>query len=59
MEEIKVLKRDIEMEVINTIKSLKDTIKEQNKLTTGQDCPENVRKAIEAISNKMNQCKFS
>ncbi len=53
------VRKEIEMKAVKTTKTLKEKAIESNKLKTSNDCPEEIRKAIESITNKMNQSKLS
>jgi hypothetical protein len=47
------------MKVLAGIQSVKDRILNAKLLLTEDDCPPEVRKAIESIKQKMLQCKLS
>jgi len=56
---MKEIAKDIEMRAISEFKKIKERIQDNLKIVGVSDCPPEVLKAIEAITNKMSQCKLA
>jgi hypothetical protein len=56
---MKEIAKEIEMRAVTEFKKIKEQIQDNLKVAGANDCPPEVTKAIEEITNKMRQCKLT